>query len=401
MDKPRNHSRWAGTLLAGANQRSNDSLTRLPHATKARHDMDAKTKTPDAAERRGLQVHTGGESTQFYSDRVAESQPCASDSPRLPTPLSRTDPELVVVTLRDLLTRKLPPRETFLSPWLTSQSLTMIYAWRGIGKTHVALGIAYALASGGAFLNWTAAHPIPVFYLDGEMPATVLKARLAAIVDAAKKKADETFLRLVTPDLQPDGIMPDLATREGQDAIEAELGNAKVIIVDNISCLVRATGKENEAESWAPVAAWALRQRAHGKAVVFIHHSGKNGSQRGTSKREDILDTVIALRRPSDYQAHEGARLEIHFEKARALFGKTVDAIEARLGTDADGKQVWTVKDVSHALRDRIVELTDLGMKQHEIAQELGCNKSTVCRHIKAAADNGDVIPPRRKRGRP
>src|SRR5690242_6213730 len=200
--------------------------------------------------------------------------------------------KVIAVTLRDLLTRELPPRDMLLAPWLTSQSLTMIHAWRGTGKTHVALGIAYALASGGAFLNWTATQPVRVLYLDGEMPGAVLKERLAAIVDAADREAEEGELRLVTPDLQPDGIMPYLGTREGQEAVEAELGDAQVIVVDNISCLVRAGGKENDAESWGGIATWALRQRAHGRAVVFIHHSGKGGQQRGTSKREDILDTV-------------------------------------------------------------------------------------------------------------
>jgi hypothetical protein len=307
---------------------------------------------------------------------------------------------LVAVTLRELLARDLPPREMLLSPWLTSQSLTMIHAWRGTGKTHVALGIAYALAAGGTFLNWTAERPVPVLYLDGEMPGAVLKERLAAIVDAADKEAQETTLRLVTPDLQPDGIMPDLATSEGQRAIEAKLGDAKVIVVDNISCLVRAAGKENDAESWGGVAAWALRQRAHGRAVVFIHHSGKNGGQRGTSKREDILDTVIALRRPTDYEDSQGARFEVHFEKARALFGKTVDAIEARLEADSAGRQTWAVKDASHALRDRIIELADLGLKQHEIAQELGCNKSTVSRHWRSATESGELVRTDRKRAR-
>lgn len=305
--------------------------------------------------------------------------------------------KIVAVTLRDLLTLDLPPREMLLSPWLTSQSLTMVHAWRGTGKTHVALGIAYALASGGTFLRWKAEHPVPVLYLDGEMPGAVLKERLARIVDTAEQEAQEGFLRLVTPDLQTDGIMPDLAMREGQAAIEAEIGNARVLIVDNISCLVRASGKENDAESWTGVAAWALRQRAHGRAVVFIHHSGKNGSQRGTSKREDILDNVIALRRPSDYVENEGARFEVHFEKARALFGKTVDAVEARLEVNETGKQAWTIKDASHTLRDRIIELADMGMKQAEIAQELGCNKSTVFRNIRAAEENGDLIRTKKK----
>lgn len=291
--------------------------------------------------------------------------------------------EVVAVTLRDLLTRDLPPREMLLSPWLTSQSLTMIHAWRGTGKTHVALGIAYALASGGRFLQWKAPAPVRVLYLDGEMPGNVLKDRLAAIVEAADGEAPEDHLRLVTPDLQPDGIMPDLATSEGREAIERELGNARVIVVDNISCLVRASGKENDAESWTSVAAWALRQRAHGRSVVFIHHSGKGGAQRGTSKREDVLDTVIALRRPSDYVEAEGARFEVHFEKARALFGKTVDPFEAKLEAGQDGKQLWGTRDCKDTLHDRIAELAGLGMKPSEIVLELGCGRATVYRHLK------------------
>ena len=41
------------------------------------------------------------------------------------------------------------------------------------------------------------------------------------------------------------------------------------------------------------------------------------GRQRGTSRREDALDTVIALRRPDDYSPEHGARFEVHFEKLR------------------------------------------------------------------------------------
>mgnify|MGYP001586493662 CR=1 FL=1 len=55
---------------------------------------------------------------------------------------------IVVVSLMDFVTREIPPRERILAPWLLTQSLNMVYAWRGIGKTHVALGIAYATASG-------------------------------------------------------------------------------------------------------------------------------------------------------------------------------------------------------------------------------------------------------------
>lgn len=308
------------------------------------------------------------------------------------TPVKARD-ELVVCSAADLLKMDLPPRETLLAPWLQSQSLAMIHAWRGIGKTHVALGIAYALASGGEFLGWRAKEPVPVLYIDGEMPGAALRERLARIVANADPVAADDALRFITPDLQP-GVMPNLLESEGRDAINAQIGKAeaRVIIVDNISCLVRG-GKENEAEGWQPVADWGLRHRAAGRSVIFIHHSGKNGQQRGTSKREDLLDTVIALKRPADYCPDEGARFELHFEKARALYGQDVSPIEARLETDHDGKQTWTTRTVEGTAVSQMIELSELGVTQAEIARELGVNRSTVMRALRRAEEEGRYIP--------
>ena len=44
-----------------------------------------------------------------------------------------------------------------------------------------------------------------------------------------------------------------------------------------------------------------------------------------------MLDTVIGLRKPPDYQADQGARFEIHFEKARGFYGPEAEPFEARL----------------------------------------------------------------------
>ena len=38
--------------------------------------------------------------------------------------------------------------------------------------------------------------------------------------------------------------------------------------------------------------------------------------------REDALDTVLPLRQPADYSPLEGARFELHVEKARPLVGE-------------------------------------------------------------------------------
>ncbi len=307
----------------------------------------------------------------------------------------------VVVDAAGLLAADFPPRERLLSPWLLSQSLSMLYAPRGVGKTHVALGVAYALASGGAFLGWRAVKPVPVLYVDGEMPGADLRDRLRRIAESADRQAGPGSLLFMTPDLQPDGIMPNLFTYAGQDEVTAAAPESGVIIVDNISALVRG-GKENEGESWQPVAEWALRMRSSGRSVLFLHHSGKGGQQRGTSKREDLLDTVIALRRPSDYTPDQGARFEIHFEKARALYGEDVTPVEAMLEAGKDGRQSWTLRAVSDASEAQMIELAGLGLSAREIGTELGVNHSTVVRGLKKAEKEGRYTPkPRNKGGRP
>jgi hypothetical protein len=212
-------------------------------------------------------------------------------------PVYLEQPSLAVVEVMDFIKMNLPNREVILSPWLPAQGLAMIYAPRGVGKTHVALGIAYAVTSNTAFLGWQ-------------------QERLSALADANRVSLIASF-KLITPDLQR-GAMPDLATPKGQVMLEAHLAGVELIIVDNISTLCRNT-RENEADSWLPVQEWALRMRAAGKSVLFIHHAGKGGSQRGTSKREDILDTVISLKRPDDYKPKEGAVFQVHFEKARGV----------------------------------------------------------------------------------
>lgn len=298
---------------------------------------------------------------------------------------------LRAIELDKFLALELPPRENLLEPWLPRQGLAMLYAPRGTGKTHMSLGIAHAVATGGTFLQWRATRPGGVLFIDGEMPAGVLQERLAVIV--ANSDLDlQAPLRLLTPDLQPPGIgMPDLATVEGQAAIDAHVdADISLIIIDNLSALIR-TGKENEGEGWQPVQTWALRHRAAGRSVLFIHHSGKNGGQRGTSRREDVLDTVIALRRPNDYTPEQGAAFEIHFEKARGVMGDDVAAFEALLTTDEHGRQTWATRTLEDSTHDRVVDLAREGLSQTDIAAELGINKSNVSRHLKKARELGEL----------
>jgi putative DNA primase/helicase len=303
-------------------------------------------------------------------------------------PVYLEQPSLAVVEVMDFIKMNLPNREVILSPWLPAQGLAMIYAPRGVGKTHVALGIAYAVTSNTAFLGWQPTKARNVLYLDGEMPAALMQERLSALADANRVSLIASF-KLITPDLQR-GAMPDLATPKGQVMLEAHLAGVELIIVDNISTLCRNT-RENEADSWLPVQEWALRMRAAGKSVLFIHHAGKGGNQRGTSKREDILDTVISLKRPDDYKPKEGAVFQVHFEKARGFLGKATESFEARITTRPDGLQEWLISPIKDTSYDQTIDLANQGLDQSKIAEKLNIHKSNVSRHLKRAHQEGKI----------
>ena len=156
------------------------------------------------------------------------------------------------------------------------------------------------------------------------------------------------------------------------------------MIVDNLATLARA-GRENETESWHPVQDWILSLRRRGIAVLLIHHSNKSGGQRGTSSREDVLDTVISLRRPPDYSMEQGARFEVHLEKARGLFGDEVKPFESALQTNEQGAVEWVTKDIEDAELEMVLRLHSEGTTIRDISGEMGLSKSKVHRLLKRA----------------
>ena len=275
--------------------------------------------------------------------------------------------------------REIRPREMLLDPILPEQGLAMLYSYRGIGKTFLALGIACAVAGGGRFLRWSAPRPRRVLYVDGELPASTLRERTAMILAGIENtEPGPDMLRIVTPDLQ-ECPMPDLATPQGQQLLEPHLASIDLLVLDNLSALCR-DGNENEGEGWLPVQEWVLGLRKRGIAVLFVHHAGKNKSQRGTSRREDLLDTVVTLRHPADYNPSVGLRCEVHFEKTRSMLGESAKPFEVWMESGADGRAVWAWRELEDAKSEQAATLYSTGMSVRDVAEELGVTKSTAGR---------------------
>lgn len=278
-----------------------------------------------------------------------------------------------------------PERVQLLGPLIHAGDLAMVFAGRGVGKTQVCLSIGAALAFGAVFLRWRAARPVGVLYLDAEMAGAVMQQRVASFIpeDATEDLADN--FRLFTPDLLPEGQpLPDLSTVAGQQMIEPLIDDkTRVVIIDNVSAWCR-TGKENESESWTPVSNWLLTLRRRGIAVLLVHHAGKNGEQRGNSKKEDLLDIVIQLKRAGDYDPRTGAAFTWAVTKGRHLHGDDAAELDLTL-TINDGMARWAFKEAEASSAERISALADEGLSGSLIAEELGLNRSTVWRALKKA----------------
>lgn len=296
-------------------------------------------------------------------------------------------PPLHAVDAAELAAMDFKPRQPLLSPWLCSQDLAMVFASRGIGKTHFALAVAFAVATGGPFARWQAPAARKVLYLDGELPGALMQQRL--LMHCPDTEPAPGYLRIFTPDLVPDGrTLPDLSTHEGQAVIDAMIEpDTALVVVDNLSAWARS-GRENEAESWHPIADWLLSLRRRGIAVLLVHHAGKGGQQRGTSKREDLLDVVISLSRPNDYDPQQGAVFVVEFSKARNLVGDQAESIELELNVAVD-RATWRCRTVEASTFERVVDLANEGLRPNDIALELDINKSSVSRHLRTAREKG------------
>jgi KaiC/GvpD/RAD55 family RecA-like ATPase len=307
-------------------------------------------------------------------------------------------------SLAELLKCNLPDPQPIIAPYLHEAELLMVYGGRGCGKTWFALSLAYAIAAGGEFLGKRVEKPRKVLYLDSEMRASRMRARLAMIVQGMDSEADDSMLQLLTRDVLPASTQwPDMGDEEGREAIAALIESAlpEVIVIDNLSGWIRSGAGENDEESWRDMASFLMTQRSRGRAVVIVHHAGKGGQQRGTSKREDILDTVLKLKRPDDYDQTDGLRCELHFEKARNLEGGEIEAVAIRLDT-SDGKAQFTVEAAAADSIDQVHALISDGATRKEIEQSVGLNRFQLMRLGERAAEQGRgfALPDARKQSK-
>jgi len=311
-------------------------------------------------------------------------------SPYKPPKIASLDDAVLLAA--EFAALELPPRRTFLHPWLTEQSITLASGWRGTGKTYFALSVLHAVATGGLYGPWEAEAPVSALYLDGEMVPSDLQDRIAElginVNDCPFYIYSDAFSN--TLGLPRANLLSEKWRKSMHRILVTR--KIKVWVLDNlVSCSPGID--ENSQREWSPINDWLLELRFKGISTIMLHHTGKGGTQRGTSGREDNIDTSIILKRPFDYSNEDGCRFICHFGKNRVRQRDLplVADTEFQLMVDDAGAATWAWRGVKKQARSEVLKMIDEGIKQADIATALNINRSTVTRIRKTAIAAGHL----------
>ena len=288
-----------------------------------------------------------------------------------------TDAVLEIGQFRAL---NLPARKKYLSPWLKEESISLISGYRGAGKTWFVISLLNAISNGESFGPWQCETSAPTLLLDGEMPTTDIVERMNALGLTSTPK--NPFYIYSDAHANRMGLrrahLVDEKFREIMKSILLEKG-VKVWAIDNLASLASGLD-ENAKKDWDPINQWLLELRFAGISTIMLHHVNKDGGQRGTSGREDNIDSSILLKQPPNYQPEDGARFILHFTKARVAHNdlSQIAHQEFQLRDDDDGGYIWTHALTKKKNKIEILKMLDDGMTNTEIAEAVGVTKGRV-----------------------
>jgi putative DNA primase/helicase len=295
-----------------------------------------------------------------------------------------------ILGAEDFVRLNLPSIHKYLDPIVGERRIILLTGWRGVGKTWTGLSIADCITRGLPFGPWPVREPVVCCYLDGEMACQDSQERLLGLNPSGERRAPLFIYSDAHMNAMglPRASLLNKRWREEMKTILIDLG-VKVFFIDNIASLAPGID-ENSKQAWDPVNQWLIELRFAGITSILLHHTNKDGGQRGTSAREDNLDMSIILKQPSDYSPESGADFIMSFSKSRVAYDdlKKMQDIRFTL-TQEDGHLVWTWREVKGEIRDEVMRMIDQGMDYKDIASALGITKGRISQIRTKATKDG------------
>lgn len=265
----------------------------------------ANRHAPDAHQDDGARLEDGAHQTRTNAHQPSGARPDPADLARC-------------LSIHTWTTRDIPDPDRILGDILTTTVRAFFVGRTGLGKTLLGLALAAAAASGTAFLGWAGHTPKRVLYLDGEMPAELIKPRA---IDALRRlrgaEIPENHLLIFGRDVEEEArrIAPDLPpfaplnTPEGAKflcMLIDMVGGCDLLVLDNVMSLLAGDQKDETVFSGALDLITHLTKHRIGQ--IWLDHTGHNSDrQYGSSTKAWRFDLVgIMAPLPEEQQTEDG-----------------------------------------------------------------------------------------------
>lgn len=363
---------------------------------------------------------------RVFSELLQHPPQRPSIMPPEPPALPPLDLRPCLIPVGRLATLKIPRRRCLLDKWLCQGDLGYVFAPRGVGKTWLAMVLPLAISMGRSLGRWKAAEqplprpgdadfevlppevarmkqaqaatqarkPVPVLYVDGEMPLELTQQRVNAL-DLAQGSItylhhESIFehcgssLNLALPEHR--ALLTDIVVQQGIECL----------ILDNLSSLTSGLD-ENAGIDFDPLSQWLLDFRRRKITVIVVHHAGRNGLMRGHSKREDACSWILELR-DAKTDDDPGAKFTTHFAKPSRNTGETLPDLLWHFTTGEDGMMDIACEYAAATEYEQFIRHVKEGTQhQNELAEILGKPKSTINRWAVRALKEGHISGTLRK----
>lgn len=230
----------------------------------------------------------------------------------------------------ELLATKLEPYPYLVRNFVVRDSVTLLHAEKGIGKSMFAYSIAVAVAADKQIdlcpgMWWvTPKKGHKVLYLDFENSKSQIANRLSKICQAYWGKEDDSAKRNLAIRYGSELPAENYAMQEHHATVlrwleeaEHELsGHIDLIVLDPYS---RFVNSRETTKTVADFTALCRKITERGTAILIVHHSNAEGDVRGFREKRDQVCCAVSLLREDGAAARDldEAPLTVHWESLR------------------------------------------------------------------------------------
>ena len=305
-----------------------------------------------------------------------------------PTPFTRRSRTSIPLHRLDNLPAP-PVREEIVQGLFAAGEIVALVGPAGTGKSAIAQRLATCIAEGRPVLG-RSVIPGPVVYLAAERWNGTAR-RLRAI---QKKLAAPVYIARARPNLSDPADIKELADRIGV-VCEHERRCPSLIIVDTLARCMPGLD-ENSAKDMGRVMEGlaVLSEQIPSAAIVFLHHTGKNGDTRGSTALLGAVDLELQVHNANGLKRLEVSKANSVAEDQEFFF--QLVPVEFRELPNSDPETVVAAVEAEPDDRDDRLAVVDRKPSRSELILSLveelaidGKADRPVC--LSAARDRGIV----------